>query len=150
MQSFIRYYQFFNHGQPGGPADQDVDSCIRYHLAEGVLARVGLIEEGCALLGMIPRQDILADSGFGFSQLKVLQRTYQDWKRWRLGVLLCERFQARGGVWLEQGKQVNIVQRLGGSGRHKWFLVDSELFSSKRCSQPRGIVASESLGHLGA
>lgn len=148
MKSFIRYYRFFGHGQAGGPADQDVDSCIRSHLAEGILGRVpGLFEEGCALLGLIPRQDRFALSGFGFARLGVLRRTFHDWKRWRLSALLCRRLQARGGVWLEPEREVDIVDRLEGSGRRKWLLVDSRLFSSKSSSRPRGTVASESPGH---
>lgn len=55
VRSFYRCYQFLINGQAGGPADEDGDSCIRHHAAEGLLLRALLFED-CSplLLGLAP------------------------------------------------------------------------------------------------
>ncbi|KAK2598321.1 hypothetical protein N8I77_011743 [Diaporthe amygdali] len=143
FRSFCRYYQFFINGQIGGPADQEVDSCVRQHAAEGTLSRTGLIEDGSrALLGLAPCQDIFTDFRCGCSQLRVVYRTYRDWKRWRLAAMVYERVQSREGTSLrhidvDYHNYVNPLERLAGGGSHKWLMVDPRVFSSKLPSQPR-------------
>ncbi|ROV90186.1 hypothetical protein VSDG_08821 [Cytospora chrysosperma] len=138
VRSFFRYYHFFIiNGQAGGPADKDVDICIRHHAAEGALSRVGLIEDGShILLALASCQDIVAVFGWEFPRLNGLYRTYRDWKRWRLAALVSDRLLSRDGIVLQQGdtsdhRYVNLLERLGDGGGYKWFLVDSRLFSQR-------------------
>lgn len=134
-RSFFRFYDFFINGRTRGPADADVDSCIRAHAAAGLLPHDGLIDDDShALLGLAPCQDILVDFRWGFSHLRVLYRSFRDWKRWRLATVLCERLRSRDGMYLPRGdlgdhSSVSPLDRLGSGGGHKWFLVNAEVFS---------------------
>lgn len=134
-RSFFRFYDFSINVRTRGPADADVDSCIRAHAAAGVLPHDGLIDEDShALLGLAPCQDILVNFGWGFSHLRVLYRSYRDWRRWRLATVLCQRLRSRDGMYLTRGElddrnSVSPLDRIGSDGGHKWFLVNAEVFS---------------------
>lgn len=134
-RSFFRFYKFFTSGRTRGPADADADSCIRAHVAAGLLPHAGLIDDGShVLLGLAPCQDVLVGFGWGSSHLRVLYRSYRDWKRWRLAAVLCERLRGRDGMYLPRGDSddrslVNPLDRLGRNCARKWLLVDPEIFS---------------------
>lgn len=134
-RSFFRFYKFFINEKTRGPADADVDSCIRAHAAAGVLPHAGLIDDGSrALIGLVPYPDILVNFGWGSSYLRVLYRSYRDWERWRLAAVLCERLRGRDGMYLPRGdlddlSSVNSLDLLRSGCGHKWFLVDPDIFS---------------------
>lgn len=140
VRSFFRYHRFFTNDTARRWSDQEVDSCIRHHMALGALPLAGLIGDGShALLGLEPCQNMSTGFGWGFFWLNVLYQSYRDWKRWRLATLVCERLQVQNGAFLQRSRMdgQNPLEGLGGRGGHKWLLVDPKLFSSSLPSEPR-------------